>query len=150
MYHLVRYIGEGGGYPAADNENLEVFKMAKVKTTGMLLKDTLVFGAGMMPISEFPERFREGVNQLSADGKKTYGIPGIQAMDLSGESPRGVQGNVYVNITDVESQAPIEPGKTYAPSGRAIVGIYSIDGKELVSVSCERLVPVSELEQKRA
>lgn len=117
--------------------------MAKIKTTGLLLKETLVVGAGLAPIDEFPAKMREEEHQ-TFEGKKLYRIPGLQALDIERGRP---ERNVSVSITDVENQAVLTPGVLFAPEGDAVVNPYSIDGNSGTAITCSRLVPVSDLER---
>ncbi|MDR8019413.1 hypothetical protein [Nesterenkonia aerolata] len=114
----------------------------RLKVDGKQLKDSVVFGAGMLPISEFPaktERDSEDA-KTNADGQVLYSVPNLLAIDPTEQ--RQLR-NVFVSITAPDKQSPLTAGKHFVPAGEAIINTYVIDGRELITFECSHLVEVA-------
>lgn len=114
----------------------------KLKLQGKQLQETVIFGAAMVPITEFPAKTeRDSDKQKTNDaGVPLYSAPNLMALDVAAQRPMR---SVFVSLTAPDKQQPIKPAVFYAPAGDVVLNTYAIDGRETITVECSHLVPVN-------
>ena len=94
-----------------------------------------VMGTGQAPK---PRKNRDGSLKLSPTGLPTFSLGGITLRDSG-----GVDRSVFVNSCQQEPQI-LKMGERYRTSGRTWVLPFASNGFVNLSVTCERLDPVTE------